>query len=209
MTAVKICGLTREADTALAVSLGVQAVGFVLWPKSPRYVELARVKQIVASLPPFVTAVGVFVDPTAEDIANAVSAGIRLAQVHGAVPPSPALPVLRAVHLGGNADGLDAEVDPIETVLLDAYDPVLKGGTGRTIDWARAAAVAARRRVVLAGGLTPDNVRQAITEVRPYAVDVSSGVESSPGIKDPALMKAFIAEALTQGTSGTKGTYGT
>ena len=206
MTAVKICGLTQEADAALAVSLGAAAVGFVLWPGSPRHVELLRVKMIVSTLPPFVTPVGVFVDPTETEIANAAAAGIRLAQIHGQLPPALPLPVLRAVHLGANADGLDADVGPTEPVLLDAHDPVLRGGTGRTIDWTRAAAVAARRRVVLAGGLTPGNVHQAITDVCPYAVDVSSGVESSPGIKDPALMKAFFAAAQTPGTKGTHGT---
>jgi phosphoribosylanthranilate isomerase len=206
MTAVKICGLTREADAALAVSLGAVAVGFVFWPKSPRRVELSRVKTIVSTLPPFVTPVGVFVDPSEAEIVNAATAGIRLAQIHGQVPAASPLPVLRAVHLGGNADGLDTDVGPIESVLLDAYDPVLRGGTGRTIDWPRAAAVAARRRVVLAGGLTPENVHQAITDVRPYAVDVSSGIESTPGIKDPALMKAFFAAAQSPGIKGTHGT---
>jgi phosphoribosylanthranilate isomerase len=197
MTAFKICGITREADAGLAASLGANALGFVLWPASPRHVPLARVRMIVAGLPPFVTPVGVFVDPTADEIANAAGAGIRLAQVHGAVPPSSPLPILRAVHLGDTNDGLDIEVGPMDTVLLDAHDPVLRGGTGRTVDFSRAAAVAARRRVVLAGGLTPANVRDAISVVRPYAVDVASGVEASPGIKDPAKLRAF-AEAVKE-----------
>lgn len=197
MTAFKICGITREADAALAVSLGAQALGFVLWPGSPRHVVLARVKMIVAGLPPFVTPVGVFVDPAAVELADAARAGIRIAQVHGRVPSSPELPVLRAVHLGDNADGLDVEVGPLEFVLLDAHDPVLHGGTGRTVDFTRAAKIASRRRVVLAGGLTPDNVREAIRTVRPYGVDVASGVEAEPGIKDPAKLRAF-AEAVKE-----------
>ena len=143
MTAIKICGITREADAGLAVSLGANAIGFVLWPKSPRHAELKRVSLITATLPPFVTPVGVFVDPSADDIARAAQSGVRLAQIHGRVPVSAALPVLRAVHLGDNADGLDTEVGPLETVLLDAHDPVLHGGTGRTVDFARAASVAA------------------------------------------------------------------
>jgi phosphoribosylanthranilate isomerase len=192
MTAFKICGITREADAALAVSLGAQALGFVLWAGSPRHASLARVQMIVASLPPFVTPVGVFVDPVAAELAAAARAGIRIAQVHGRVPTSPELPVLRAVHLGDNADGLDTEVGPFEQILLDAHDPVLHGGTGRTVDFTRAAKVASRRRVVLAGGLTPDNVREAITTVRPYAVDVASGVETEPGIKDHARLRAFV-----------------
>jgi len=207
MTAFKICGITREADAALAVSLGAAALGFVLWPGSPRHVPLDRVRLIVETLPPFVTPVGVFVDPGADDIARAARAGIRLAQVHGAAPATSSLPVLRAVHVGDNADGLDAEVGPLEAVLLDAYDPVRHGGTGRTVDFRRAAAVASRRRVVLAGGLTPANVADAITSVRPYAVDVASGVEAEPGVKDPIKLRAFAnAVRAADGPEGTDGT---
>jgi phosphoribosylanthranilate isomerase len=197
VTAFKICGITREADASLSVMLGASALGFVLWPGSPRHVPLARVKLITAALPPFVTPVGVFVDPTADDIARAAQSGIRLAQIHGAVPASAALPVLRAVHLGDNPDGLDVEVGPVEAVLLDAYDPVRHGGTGRTVDFSRAAAVAATRTVVLAGGLTFANVAEAITTVKPYAVDVASGVEAEPGIKDPIKLRAF-AQAVKE-----------
>ena len=193
MTVFKICGITREADAALAVSVGAAAIGIILWPGTPRHVKLARVGMILAGLPPFVTPVGVFVDPTAEEIERAAQSGIRLAQIHGTKPASSVLPVLRAVHLGGNEDGLDVEVGPLDSVLLDAHDPVLHGGTGRTVDFKRAAAVAARRRVVLAGGLTSANVREAIATVKPYAVDVSSGVESAPGIKDPVKLRAFAA----------------
>ena len=191
MTAFKICGITREADAGLAVSLGASALGFVLWPGSPRHVPLARVRLIAAAIPPFVTPVGVFVDPTSAEIADAAAAGIRLAQIHGKLPAASPLPVLRAVHLGDNEDGLDADVGSLEPVLLDAHDPTLHGGTGRTVDFARAAAVAARRVVVLAGGLTPANVGDAIKTVRPYAVDVASGVESAPGLKDHDKMRAF------------------
>lgn len=191
MTAFKICGITREADAGLAISLGASALGFVLWPGSPRHVPLSRVRAIAATMPPFVTPVGVFVDPTPAEIADAASAGIRLAQVHGKVPAVSALPVLRAVHLGDSEEGLDADVGAGEPVLLDAHDPVLHGGTGRTVDLARAATVAARRVVVLAGGLTPANVADAIRTVRPYAVDVASGVESAPGLKDHDKLRAF------------------
>jgi phosphoribosylanthranilate isomerase len=191
MTAFKICGITREADAGLAVSLGASALGFVLWPGSPRHVPLARVRMMTATMPPFVTPVGVFVDPTAAEIIDAAGAGIRLAQIHGLVPGESVLPVLRAVHLGDNEEGLDAEVGPIEPVLLDAHDPLLHGGTGRTVDFERAAAVAARRVVVLAGGLTAANVADAIERVRPYAVDVASGVESAPGLKDHDKLRAF------------------
>lgn len=197
MTAFKICGITREADASLAVSLGAAAVGFILWPGSPRHVALSRVHLIVAGLPPFVTPVGVFVDPTADDIDRAAQSGIRLAQVHSKRPVASSLPVLRAVHLGSNEDGLDVEVGPLETVLLDAHDPVLHGGTGRTVDFERAAAIAARRRIVLAGGLTAANVGDAIRRVKPYAVDVASGVEAEPGVKDPIKLRAF-ADAVKE-----------
>jgi phosphoribosylanthranilate isomerase len=200
VTAIKICGITREADAGLAASLGANALGFVLWPGSPRHIPLARARLIVAGLPPFVTPVGVFVDPTIDEIADAAGAGIRLAQIHGTVPASSPLPVLRAVHLGGKDDGLDVEVGPIETVVLDAHDPVRHGGTGNTIDWPRAAAIAARRRIVLAGGLTALNVGEAISVVKPYAVDVASGVESAPGIKDPLKLRAFIDAARGSST---------
>ena len=199
MTDIKICGITREADAVLAASLGVWAVGFVLWSGSPRYATVARVREIVRELPRTVEPVGVFVDPSDDDIASAVDAGVRIVQVHGVVPERrnfymPPL-ILRAVHLAN--DGTGAIEPPVEddTVLLDAYDPVQRGGTGKTLDWHRAAIVARQRRVILAGGLTPDNVRQAIDEVRPFAVDVSSGVESRPGIKDHARLRAFITAA--------------
>lgn len=197
MTVFKICGITREADAALAVSLGAAALGFVLWPGSPRHIPFARVKLITATLPPFVTPVGVFVDPATDDIMRAAHSGIRLAQVHGALPVSSSLPVLRAVHLGDNAEGLDADVGPVEAVLLDAYDPARHGGTGHTVDFTRAAAIAAQRRVVLAGGLTPANVGKAILTVKPYAVDVASGVEAEPGVKDPVKLRAF-ADAVKE-----------
>lgn len=197
MTAFKICGITREADAGLAVHLGASALGFVLWPGSPRYVPLARVKEIALTLPPFVTPVGVFVNATADDIARAAQSGIRLAQIHAVPPQTSSLPMLRAVHLGDNADDLDTEVGPLDAVLLDAYDPVRHGGTGRTVDFVRAAAIAARRRVVLAGGLSAANVAEAIRIVKPYAVDVASGVESAPGIKDPVKLRAF-ADAVKE-----------
>jgi len=200
VTAVKICGITRAGDAALAVDLGVNALGFVLWPDSPRHTTIAEAAAIVRALPPFVTPVGVFVNPGAADIARAADAGMRLAQVHGAVPAGAlALTILRAVRLGATAGGIEPEVND-DTVLLDALDPVRHGGTGRTVDWTRARAIAAHRRVILAGGLTALNVRDAITAVRPYAVDVASGVETEPGIKDPLKLRAFIDAIRSTGT---------
>lgn len=200
MTAVKICGITRREDADAAAALGANALGFVLWPDSPRHANLETVATIVGGLPPFITPVGVFVNPAADDIAQAAQAGLRLAQVHGALPPGRlALPVLRAVYLAASTDGLEPAVDD-ETVLLDAHDPVRHGGTGQTVDWTRARAIAAKRRVVLAGGLTAENVSDAIRMVKPYAVDVASGVETEPGIKDVLKLRAFIDAVRETGT---------
>lgn len=197
MTAIKICGITRAEDAEVAVALGTDALGFVLWADSPRFIDLPRVERIVSGLPPFVTAVGVFVNPTVDQIEQAARAGIRVAQVHGDMPiwkPDWApVSLLRAVHLaqdGGVA--IEPAVPAGVPILLDVHDPVRHGGTGQTVNWPRAGAVAKTRRVVLAGGLTWANVTEAIRIVRPYAVDVSSGVESKPGLKDHKLLRAFI-----------------
>jgi len=198
MTGVKICGITRLEDAEAAVQFGASYIGFVLWPNSPRAAALDIVKTIVASLPATVTPVGVFVDPTAQQINDAAAAGIQLAQVHGNLPVEQgavAIPVLRAVHLSADCNrGIEPDTAD-ELILLDAHDPVKHGGTGTTVDWKRAHVVAQSRRIFLAGGLTPFNVRSAIEQVRPFAVDVASGVESSPGIKDYGLLRAFIAAA--------------
>ena len=192
MTAIKICGIIRREDAEAAVAFGANALGFVLWPDSPRHTTTEAVAAIVRHLPPFVTPVGVFVNPSADDLAGAADSGLRLAQVHGLVPAGVLrLPVLRAVHLSATGDAIEPNVDD-DTVLLDAHDPVRHGGTGQTVDWTRARAVAAKRRIVLAGGLTPLNVREAIAMVRPYAVDVASGVEATPGIKDHLRLRAFM-----------------
>lgn len=201
MTAIKICGITRAEDAELAVSLGVQALGFVLWPHSPRAISLHDASRIVHSLLPLVTSVAVFVDPTVDQAAEAIRAGFGVVQVHGTAPDWNQVRRLtpravRAVRLANEdesaIDGIVPAVDDGATVLLDAYDPVRLGGTGQVIDWTRAARVAARRRVILAGGLTPANVSDAVRVVRPYGVDVASGVEASPGIKDAEKMRMFV-----------------
>jgi len=195
MTAVKICGITRQDDAEAAAAFGADFVGFVLWPQSPRATTVARIREIIPSLPDSVVPVGVFVDPAEQDIRDAANAGIRLAQVHGRAPAALrdiSIPIVRAVHL--SAAGIEPDI-PDDLVLLDAHDPVSIGGTGKTIDWARASRVARARRVILAGGLTPLNVRDAVAIVQPFAVDVASGVESRPGIKDHALVQAFIRAA--------------
>jgi phosphoribosylanthranilate isomerase len=193
---IKICGLTRVEDARLAGELAVDAVGLVLWPGSPRAVGLEAADAVCRALPPSTVRVGVFVAAPIDTVAAAARAlGLGAVQLHGVADPSPylslRLPILWAAPL---RDGVpDPAAPPGTTLLLDADDPARHGGTGRTIDWRRAAAIARRERTILAGGLTADNVGEAITLVRPYAVDVSSGVEAAPGLKSAARLRAFVA----------------
>jgi phosphoribosylanthranilate isomerase len=195
----KVCGMTRLTDALHAVQHGATAVGFVFWPRSPRYIEPRRAAEIISELPDTVTAVGVFVNQPIDEIQRvAATSGITAIQLHGDEPPAYAKafgwPVWRAVTL----DLVDETLDgwPLTaTIVLDAHDPVRRGGTGQTIDWARAARVATERQVVLAGGLTPENVSDAIEAVRPFGVDVSSGVEEAPGVKDLEKVARFLERA--------------
>lgn len=197
---VKICGITRLEDAQAAVSAGATALGFIFWPGSPRAVDPQLARTIVASLPPFITTVGVFADQPAafvNDVANVAQLGA--VQLHGGETvdyvSAISRPVVKALAIrdGRELDAGGIDVWPSRVlVLLDAHDPVRKGGTGRTVDWSVAAAIARRRPVILAGGLTPDNVADAIEGVRPFGIDVSSGVEAAPGIKDHGRVKALI-----------------
>jgi phosphoribosylanthranilate isomerase len=195
---VKICGITRLEDAEAAVDAGAGALGFVFWPGSPRFIDPYRARAIVQSLPPFVTAVGVFVNQPREHLAGVASlVHLGAVQMHGDETVADALavrrPVIKALTLdvASQAERLNAWPARM-TILLDVHDPVRRGGTGRTIDWTAAAAIASRRRIVLAGGLTPDNVADAVARVRPFGVDVSSGVESSPGRKDHGRLRALF-----------------
>ena len=196
---IKICGITRLTDALHAARHGATAVGFVFWPRSPRFVEPDRAAAIVAELPSSVTPVGVFVNDSPDAIRSvAARTGITVVQLHGDEPPAYAQaiawPVMRSITLEDAVDVAAAWPEGT-TFLLDATDPSTRGGTGRTVDWSRAAGIAAIRRLVLAGGLTPSNVAKAIGVVRPYGVDVSSGVEASPGVKDFDKVARFLAEA--------------
>jgi phosphoribosylanthranilate isomerase len=194
---VKICGITRAEDAAAAVECGAGALGFVFWPGSPRFIDPYRARAIVATLPPFVTTVGLFVNQPV-DYVTGVASLVRLGavQLHGDETPGYAAgistPVIKAV----TVDDPQLSIWPAHTtLLLDAHDPEKRGGTGRTVDWAAAATVAARRTTLLAGGLTPENVAEAVVRVRPFGIDVSSGVERSPGVKDHQRLRALF-EAL-------------
>jgi len=197
---VKICGITRLEDAEAAVACGADAIGFVFWPKSPRYVDVARARDIVTSLSQDVTTVGVFVNQPADEVNRvATEVGLGLVQLHGDengdYVRSIERAVIKAVPFSAEAwTGPVAFADWLLNVriLLDVHDPVRRGGTGRTIDWTRAGEYAKELDVILAGGLTPENVGEAIARVRPYGIDVSSGVESAPGIKDHARLKALF-----------------
>jgi phosphoribosylanthranilate isomerase len=195
----KICGITKLEDARYAVRHGATALGFVLWARSPRYIDPQRAAEIVSELSDDVTTVGVFVNQPIEEIQRLSQlARIRSIQLHGDEPVAYARafgkPVWRAASLEAVNGALrDWPADLL--MLLDAHDPVLRGGTGRAVDWSRAAQIAASRRVILAGGLTPENVGEAIAAVRPFGVDVSSGVESSPGVKDSDKVARFLESA--------------
>ena len=197
---LKICGMTRLEDALHAAANGATAIGFVFWPKSPRYIPPDAAAAIVRELPAHVAPVGVFVNESADVLAATVArVALRLVQLHGDERAEDMtmlpVPLVRSLTLAGTA-GLDAW-PPGTTFLLDAADPERRGGTGVQVDWVRAAQLAAVRPIVLAGGLTPENVAAAIAAVRPAGVDVSSGVEVAPGIKDPMKVAAFLTRART------------
>lgn len=193
----KICGITRQEDARAAVSLGADALGFVFWQKSPRAVTPSQAAAIISGLPPFVTAVGLFVDADDATIAAAVAAGCNLLQFHGEESPAACAghgrPWMKAIRVRPGID-LHAAARAYQgarALLLDAYVEGVPGGTGSRFDWSLIPRDLPLP-VVLAGGLTPDNVGDAIRAVRPYAVDVSGGVEAGKGIKDPQRLAAFI-----------------
>ena len=193
---VKICGITSLRDAEHAVACGASAIGFVFWPGSPRAVDPQRAREIAMSLPPFVTPVGVFVNQPI-DAVNDISArvGLGAVQLHGdedlVYATGVTRPVWKAMSLAAAA-GIE-DWPPAIRILLDAHDPVQRGGTGKTIDWDRAAILARRRPIVLAGGLTPENIVAAVACVRPFGIDVSSGVERAPGVKDPKRVEALFS----------------
>ena len=200
MTRVKICGITAVDDAREAASAGADAIGLV-FAEGPRRIDTERAREIIATVGPFVTPVALFVNSPLDSIIDITDElGIRTVQLHGDEPPEfveklRPLRVIKAVGVAGKADldGLDRF--RADALLLDARVPGKAGGTGQVFDWSLAVEPAERFRVILAGGLHPDNVADAVRQVRPYAVDVSSGVESSPGRKDPVKVRTFIERA--------------
>ena len=200
-TRVKICGITCVEDALVAAEAGADAIGLVFYAKSPRALVADAARRIVASLPPFVASVALFVNPERAEVEAVISAtGVDLLQFHGDESPafcsSFSRPYIKALRMKADADltafaGSHAQA---RGVLVDAWEQDRFGGTGKTFDWQRIRPEAGSSRIILAGGLPPDNVAQAITAVRPWAVDVSSGVELAPGRKSAERIQSFIKE---------------
>jgi len=197
-TRVKICGITRAQDAIKAVEFGADAIGLVFYEKSPRAVTIDEARAIIQKIPPFVSIVGLFVDPSPKDVAAVLHrVSLDLLQFHGDELPSECSaygkPYIKAIKIREGVD-IAAQVNRYATargILLDTYDPKLPGGTGRVFDWS-IIPKGLSKPIILAGGLTPENVWQAITKVRPFAVDVSGGVEADKGIKDIEKLAAFM-----------------
>lgn len=197
-TRVKICGITRPEDALAAVDAGADAIGLVFYSPSPRAITAVRAAGIIQRLPPFVTTVGLFVNATADEVAATLEqVPLDLLQFHGdetaADCEAHGRPYIKALRMRPELDLVDLEGQyrSAAGLLLDSYRPGKPGGTGATFDWQRIPA-AMRGRIILAGGLSPDNVEAAIRQIRPYAVDVSGGVEQEKGIKDEEKIRAFM-----------------
>jgi phosphoribosylanthranilate isomerase len=201
MVRVKICGITNLEDAKAAIDLGADALGFNFYKRSPRYVEPTTAKPIVEALPPLVSLVGIFVDEfSPERILSIIHAiGIGSVQLHGSESPDYArkiseLRLIKAFRVDEKFEVGQLASYRVGAYLLDAYDPKQVGGTGQTFNWDIAIAAKQHGRVILAGGLGPENVYDAILHVRPYAVDICSSIESEPGKKDLAKMATLFRE---------------
>ena len=198
---VKICGITRVDDALAAVDAGADALGFIFVRSSPRFVSNEVARQIVQEIPPFVMPVGVFVDPTdAEVRANIAATGIRWIQLHGNESPeflkALPLPAYKAFRVDGGFKVSALAAYPGPAYMLDTFVAGRGGGTGRMFDWKIAVQAKQYGRIILSGGITPTNVGEAIREVGPFALDVNSGVESSPGIKDRQKLQLLFEKIL-------------
>ncbi len=206
-TRVKICGFTQVDEAVIATKLGVDAIGLVFYPPSPRHVNIEQAQKIVKALPAFVTVVALFVDEKESQIKEVIKqVSIDCIQFHGdEMPVNCRLynkPYIKAIRMLPDLDILEMtdQYYDASSLLLDAYHPGIKGGSGSQFDWGLIPKDCSKS-IILAGGLHVDNVKQAIQSVRPYALDVSSGVEKTKGVKDVAKMAAFI-QAINEGDRG-------
>ena len=202
MTKIKICGITNKIDALAASELGVDMLGFVFYKKSRRYVTPAMAEDIINELPPLIEKVGVFVDEKREDVIKiAEDTGLDILQFHGLDSPEyysyfkDKYKVIKAFRVKERADLKMVNDYETDYYLFDTYEDNCAGGTGKRFDWSILQDFEILKPFILSGGLNPDNVRRAIKEVAPYAVDVSSGVESAPGKKELILLKKFVTNA--------------
>jgi len=198
-TKVKICGITNIEDALAAVEYGADALGFVFYKKSPRYIEVKQAKEIISRLPPFASTVGVFVNDSFENIESITDlCSITIIQLHGDEDKDFCsnfkVNVIKSIRIKNENSIEKMKEYNVSAFLLDTYSDNMPGGTGKSFNWDLAIKAKNYGKIILAGGLTPENVREAILKVKPYAVDVSSGVESKPGKKDHKKMKRFIEE---------------
>ena len=200
---IKVCGITRLEDALGAMDLEVDALGFIFYPKSPRFLDLESARALSRRLPVFGLRVGVFVNAEFDEIMEAVKAmSLDTVQLHGSEPPEIAedlreegLRVWKAIRVENKESIKPFEDFPCEAIVLDAFDPKKPGGTGQCFNWEILDEWTPEKPWILSGGLTPDNVADAVHRLNPVGVDVASGVESSPGVKDHELMKRFVANA--------------
>jgi phosphoribosylanthranilate isomerase len=198
---VKVCGITNYDDAVMALDEGVDALGFNFFSRSQRYIYPEDARSIIRRIPPLVVTVGLFVNVDEPDKVSMVAraAGVQVLQLHGDETPAYCRALadwtlIKAVRIGNNGIPSGLEEYPVQAFLLDAMDDALFGGTGKSFDWSLTREMQRIRPIILAGGLRPDNVREAIRTVAPYGVDVCSGVECAPGKKDAARLRQFMDE---------------
>ena len=201
---IKICGMTRREDASFAARAGVDALGFIFYDKSPRCVDLGTARTIIESLPPFIDKVGVFVNETIEEVQQVTAIGLTAIQLHGSETPdyckelkkkAPLCSLIKAFRVGNESTASEFSIysSVVDAFLLDTYVKGAKGGTGEVFDWGLIDKLALTRPILLAGGLEPSNIEQAIRSTTSYCFDVNSGVEVSPGVKDHTKVEHLMS----------------
>jgi phosphoribosylanthranilate isomerase len=210
MAEIKVCGITNLEDASYAAECGADALGFNFYAKSPRYVKPERAKEIIGEVPYGITKVGVFVNHDPLEVKRTVElCGLDLVQLHGDESSEycgqfPSALLIKAFSPRGGGDLRGLSSYPVRAILVDAYDPLLYGGTGKRSDWRIAVKVKETHLLIIAGGLNTNNIREAIEVVSPHAVDINSGAESSPGRKDPEKVRKIVEIVRRIGGKGSK-----